>query len=146
MSDPLLGAILAVLAAASWAAGAVVARLGMRNMGPTTATFISLVSGFVVTLAIALVMDAGAIFAVSMGTIGMFAVLGAIQFPIGRFLSYNGIRLAGVAPASAILGSSPIVAASLALIFLDEELTIPVIMGILAVVAGLAIVVSERRE
>ena len=146
MPDAMLGAILAGLAAASWAAGAVVARLGMRTMGSTSGTFISLVSGFVVVLAIALAMDFRAMFSISLATLGMFAVLGSIQFPVGRFLSYNGIRLAGVAPASAILGSSPIVAASLALVFLDEELTLPVIVGILAVVGGLAIVVSERRE
>jgi uncharacterized membrane protein len=133
------------MAAAAWAIGAVLARLGMRTMGSTTATFISLVSGFVVTLAIALAMDFRAIFAVSLSTVGMFAVLGAIQFPIGRFFSYNGIRLAGVAPASAILGSSPIVAAALALVFLDEEITVTVVIGILAVVAGLAVVVSEKR-
>lgn len=145
MSETAIGAILAVMAAAAWASGAVVARLGMRTMGSTTATFISLVSGFVVTLTIALAMDFRAVFAVSLGTAGMFAIVGSIQFPIGRFLSYNGIRLAGVAPASAILGSSPIVAAGLALVFLSEELTVTVVIGILAVVAGLAVVVSEKR-
>ena len=145
MSDPVFGSVLALLAATSWAAGAVLARLGLRTMGPTTGTFISLVSGFMITLAIALAMDFDAVFAISLGTLGMFAVLGSIQFPIGRFFSYNGIRLAGVARASTILGASPIVAASLALIFLDERLTIPVFVGILAVVAGLTIVVSERR-
>ena len=104
MPDATVGAVLATMAAASWATGAVVARLGMRTMGSMSGTFISLVSGFLVTLAIALAMDFQAVFSISLATLGMFAVLGAIQFPVGRFLSFNGIRLAGVAPASAILG------------------------------------------
>ena len=36
-------------------------------------------------------------------------------------------------------------AASLALVFLGEEVTLLVVIGILAVVGGLAIVVSETR-
>ena len=46
MSDTLLGAILAALAATSWATGAIFARIGMQHMGSTTGTFFSLITGF----------------------------------------------------------------------------------------------------
>jgi drug/metabolite transporter (DMT)-like permease len=145
MSDLALGAVFAALAATAWAVGAIFARIGMQHMGSTTGTFISLVSGFLLTLAIALALDFDALFSVSLVTILWFAALGAIQFPIGRFLNYNGIRLAGVAPATAILGSSPLFAGVLALLFLGEQMTPMILVGILAVAAGLALVMSERR-
>jgi drug/metabolite transporter (DMT)-like permease len=144
-SDILLGAFLAALAAASWATGAVFARVGMQHMGSTTGTFVSLVAGFVIIMAISLLVDGSALFAVSLGTLAWFALLGSIQFPLGRFLNYNGIRLAGVAPASILLGASPLFAGILAIIFLDEQVTPMIVVGILAVVAGLALVMSERR-
>ena len=145
MSDLFMGSLFALAAAAFWATGAIFARIGMQHMGSTTGTFISLVVGFVAILAIALALDFDALFSVSLTTIGWLVLLGMVQFPIGRFLNYNGIRLAGVAPASAILGSSPLFAAILALIFLGEQVTPMIGVGILAVGAGLALVVSERR-
>ena len=145
MSETASGVIFAALAATSWASGAVLARVGMTRIGSTTGTFISLVSGFLVTLVIALVIDFDALWAISLGTMGMFAILGSIQFPLGRFLNFNAIRLVGVAPASAVLGASPLFAATLALLFLDETLTLTMAVGITAVVAGLALVLTERR-
>lgn len=145
ISDPILGAILAALAATAWAVGAIFARIGMQHMGSTTGTFLSLVSGLVVIFAIAMAVDGEAMFSVSLTTILWFAALGTIQFPLGRFLNYNGIRLAGVAPATAVLGASPLFAAILALIFLGEQITPMIGAGVVAVVAGLALIMSERR-
>ncbi len=146
MSDVLLGAIFAAMAAASWATGAVFARVGMQFMGSTTGTFISLVAGFFAIALISLLVDGLALFQITLVGLAWFALLGSIQFPLGRFLNYNGIRLAGVAPASTILGASPLFAAILAIIFLGESPTLVTVMGILTVVAGIALVMSERRR
>ena len=140
MSDTLLGAILAALAATSWATGAIFARIGMQHMGSTTGTFFSLITGFLLILVIALLLDYEAMFNVSAQTISWFILLAFIQFPLGRFLNFNGIKYAGVAPATAILGSTPVFSAILALIFLGEQITLMIGLGIVAVVIGLAMV------
>ena len=41
----MLGVILAIIASASWGASAVVARLGLLNMHPVAATWLSLITG-----------------------------------------------------------------------------------------------------
>ncbi len=116
MSDPILGALFAALAATSWVAGAVLARIGMQHVGSTTGTFISLAAGLVNISAVALGTDSRALLAVSQSTILWFVLLGVIQFPGGRFLNYTGIRLAGVARVTTISGTSPLFAVLLAIL------------------------------
>jgi drug/metabolite transporter (DMT)-like permease len=89
-------------------------------------------------------MDSQALFAVSPSTILWFVLLGLIQFPGGRFLNYTGIRLAGVARATSISGTSPLFAALLAILFLGEQVTSSIVLGTVAVAAGLALVMSQR--
>jgi transporter family protein len=144
MSDPLFGAFFAALASTSWAAGACFARLGMQQVGSRTGTFISLAVGFVTISVVAWGMDSQALFAVSGSTILWFALLGLIQFPGGRFLNYTGIRLAGVARATSISGTSPLFAALLAILFLGEQVTSSILLGTAAVAVGLALVMSQR--
>jgi drug/metabolite transporter (DMT)-like permease len=146
MSDPLSGAIFAALASTSWAAGACFARVGMQQVGSRSGTVISLAAGFVTISVVAWVMDSQALFAVSRSTVLWFALLGLIQFPGGRFLNYTGIRLAGVARATSISGSSPLFAALLAIVFLGERVTFSILLGTLAVAVGLALVMSQRGQ
>lgn len=152
MSDPLFGALFAVLAAMSWALGTIFVRLGTQRLAVTTGTLVSLLSGFVVILAVTAAMHPGELVGVPRATVLWIALLAMVQFPIGRFLTYQGIRLAGVAPATSIAGSSPLVAAILAAIFLHEPITVLIVAGIVAVVVGLALVMGDswavgaRRE
>jgi drug/metabolite transporter (DMT)-like permease len=145
MDNTMIGALFAVLAATSWASGAIFARIGMQHMGSTTGTFFSLITGFFAILLIALITDYNGLFNVTGAIIPWFILLAFIQFPLGRFLNFNGIKLAGVAPATAILGSTPVFSAVFALIFLGEVITPLIGIGILCVVGGLAIVLYEKK-
>ncbi len=60
----------------------------------------------------------------------------------GRFLYYTSVSLIGVGRATALGGATPIVASLLAVLFLGELLTLPLALGIIAVVAGVALIVS----
>lgn len=116
----------------------------MQQVGSRTGTFISLAAGFVIISVVAWSMDSQALFAVTRSSILWFALLGLIQFPGGRFLNYTGIRLAGVARTTSISGTSPLFAALLAILFLGEQVTSSIVLGTLAVAAGLALVMSQR--
>ena len=116
----------------------------MQQVGSRAGTLISLATGFVIISVVAWGMDSQALFAVSPSTILWFVLLGLIQFPGGRFLNYTGIRLAGVARATSISGTSPLFAALLAIFFLGEQVTSSIVLGTVAVAAGLALVMSQR--
>ena len=118
--------------------------MGMQQVGSRTGTFISLAAGFVTISVVAWGIDSRALFAVTWSSILWFALLGLIQFPGGRFLNYTGIRLAGVARTTSISGTSPLFAALLAILFLGEQVTSSILLGTVAVAAGLALVMSQR--
>jgi drug/metabolite transporter (DMT)-like permease len=141
----LLGIVYAVAAAASWALGAVFVRLGTQHVSVTTGTFISLASGLTVISATTLVLHPQEVLSVSGSALVWLAALGLVQFPVGRFLNYKAIGLAGVAPATTISGTSPLVASILAAVFLHERLTLPLMLGTLAVVIGLGLVMSDSQ-
>ena len=143
MSDPTLGVIFALIASTSWAVGAICARVGMRQVSSSTGTLISLMAGFAAISTITLIIDFDAVFSVSSTTLLWLALLGFIQFPVGRFLHYSGIQLAGVGLASTVGGAVPLFAAIMAVIFLGEQMTFPIAVGTVAVVLGLALVMSR---
>ncbi|MEE8348940.1 MAG: DMT family transporter [Acidobacteriota bacterium] len=145
MSDPMLGVIFALIASTSWAGGAVFARVGMKQVSSSIGTLISLMAGFLVISSIALIIDFEAVFKVPFSTLRWLALLGLIQFPVGRFLHYNGIRLAGVGPASTMGGAVPLFAVIMAIIFLGEPLTVSIAVGTVAVVLGLALVMNRAH-
>jgi len=144
MSDTLIGVLFATLASCCWAIGAVLARIAMQRIPAGVATLISLSSGFLVVTGVSLFLYGPGLINVTSTDLLWFVLLALIQFPGGRFLNFNGIRLAGVSTGTAITGSSPLFAALLAALFLKEHLTLFVLAGTTAVVYGLSLVMRER--
>lgn len=71
---------------------------------------------------------------------------GIIHFVAGRLLAYNSYRLIGANKASAFLRSNPLFALLFAALFLNESLTIFIILGVLAIVGGAVLVSMERKS
>ena len=146
MSDPTIGVIVALMASVCWAVGSILVRLGIDKVSPPSATFFSILSGFFFVAAIALVIDAGAFLEISASTFAGFALVGLLAFMVGRLLYYTSVSLIGVGRATAMGGATPIVAAVLAVLFLDEQLTVQLAIGIMAVVVGIGLIVSGPAQ
>ena len=144
MSDELIGITLALLAAVGWAGSSIFARLGLQHVRNTTGTMVSMVTGLAVVAAVALPFYGGRILLLPLVAFAWFALLGVLNFVLGRFFSYTAIHLAGVARASPVVSTSPLWAMIIAVIFLNETLTILTLIGAVAIVGGLALIMSER--
>ncbi|MBI2166577.1 MAG: DMT family transporter [Chloroflexi bacterium] len=140
----MLGIVLAILASMAWAAGAVIARMGLAHMRTTTGTAISLASGLVLTMGLAFAFYREAIFALPGWIFLWFLLHGTLSFPMGRFFQYMAYSLAGVGRAATLVGAAPIFASLLAILFAGETITLPLLLGTMAVVGGVALIVSER--
>ncbi len=138
------GIIYALIAAFAWAVGAIVIRLALLHLRPTSGTVISLASGTAVSMGLAIGFHSGAIAGLSIGALLGIALYGAINFPLGRLFNYSSVRLLGVSRATPVFSAAPFIAMVLAIIFLDEQLTVPIVLGALAVMAGVALIVSEQ--
>ncbi len=143
MSDELIGITLALLAAAGWATSSIFARLGLQHVRNTTGTMVSMVTGLVVVGAVALPFYGSRILLLPLVAFAWFALLGLLNFVLGRFASYTAIHLAGVVRASPMVATSPLWATIIAIIFLNEAPTLLTLVGAVAIVGGLVLIMSE---
>lgn len=141
----MLGVVAALCAALGWGASAILARLGLDGVSPALGTLISLVSSFAVTLVVALIVQPEGFAQLSVSTVLWFALIGLVNFPIGRQLNFQAIKRIGPARAAPLFGTSTLFAMLIAVLFTDEEVTVPLVAGSLMVVTGIILVVREQK-
>ena len=76
-------------------------------------------------------------------TIGWFAVMGALNHPMGRLFTFTAVSLIGATRSSPVSSTTPIFAIALAAIFLGERPHPLAILGTLMVVSGLIFVITQ---
>jgi DME family drug/metabolite transporter len=69
----------------------------------------------------------------------IFVVVGFFQPGLTRLLTYKGIDALGVAVTDPIRATTPLFSAMMAIIFLGEEVTPPIIMATLLIIAGITL-------
>jgi drug/metabolite transporter, DME family len=129
--------LIALGAALSYAASGIAAKRGLRYSTPITVTLIS-VTIHAVTLSAALLLTGG-IPAVSWWVLFLFALTGTLQ-PIIRLFTYAGIHYIGASRGTTLRGAHPLFSTSLAIIFLGEQATVPVIAGTVLIVGGITLI------
>src|SRR2546430_10461326 len=67
----------------------------------------------------------------------IFAVVGLFQPGLRRLLSYKGIDALGVAITDPIRATTPLFSAIMAIIFLGEKMTLPIVVATLMIIAGI---------
>lgn len=144
--DHAAGVGLALVSALGFGAVAVFARLGMRHVRPTTATVASLIISALVTLVVALSVDAGELASLSAVAFGLILLNAALSYLVGRLFNFTGVRLVGASRASIIIGTSPLFSAGLAVWLLGEQLSAPILAGTVLIIIGVGVILSGRRE
>lgn len=79
MDNTAMGAMLAIGAALFWGVGNTIARVGLQSIKATSAVILSLVASLTVALIVALLFEFKSLVAV-----GWFAIIGVLQFALGR--------------------------------------------------------------
>src|SRR5438046_6782537 len=69
----------------------------------------------------------------------IFVVVGFFQPGLTRLLSYKGIDALGVAITDPIRATTPLFSAAMAIIFLGEQITLPIIVATLMIIAGITL-------
>ncbi len=144
----MLGALFAVLSALSFSTNAVLVRRGVTQASPSQGAFITVMIGvplfFVAALAAGQLLRAGDLPASSYG---LLAFAGIIHFILGRSLNYRAIAAVGAARTAPIQALTIPYSILIALIFLDESITLGMAAGIGLIMVGPAIMVerSGRR-
>jgi drug/metabolite transporter (DMT)-like permease len=129
--------LIALVAAVSYAISGIAAKRGLRYSTPVTVTLVS-VAIHAVVLWIALLIFRG-VPVVSWWVLFLFVLSGLLQ-PILRFLTYAGIHYVGAAAGTTLRGAHPLFSTTLAILFLGEPLNPLIVLGTIAIVAGVALI------
>ncbi|MGZ8499479.1 MAG: DMT family transporter [Candidatus Binatia bacterium] len=76
---------------------------------------------------------------VTLASLLIFVGVGFFQPGLTRLLTYKGIDALGVAITDPIRASTPLFSAALAIIFLGEEITLPIIVATLMIIGGITL-------
>lgn len=132
------------MAASGFGLSAVFIKAAMSSVSVKTATVMSLISSTVVTMGFAFLLHFGEIMSLSPKAFLWFALAGLITFLGGRLLNFQAISLVGASKASAVVSSTPLFAAILAVSFLNENISTMLAIGTMMIVTGIALVVMQE--
>lgn len=126
--------LVALVASITTALSSVMATRGMRDSNPDTANLV-LTGIQTVVLTGLLITD---IPEINYTAVLWYAVAGVCGSFLARLLTMMSYKRIGVSAGSALIGTSPVVTTILAVVFLGEPLLLPVVLGALCVVGGIA--------
>ena len=132
------------MAALGFGLSAVFIKAAMSSVSVKTATVISLVSSAFVTMVFAFLLYSDEIISLSPMAFLWFILAGLITFLGGRLLNFQAIDLVGASKASAVVSSTPLFAAILAVSFLNETVSMMLGIGTTMIVTGIALVVIQE--
>ena len=129
----------ALLSALGFACGNVFIRMGIERVTPRAATFWPVLTGAVLLISMAFALNFSEIKSLKLSTVGWFALMGLMAYPLARVLQNTAINMVGAARAVPMASVQPLVAFMLGL--LGERPNLLVSAGTPVIVAGLLMVV-----
>lgn len=140
----MLGILLALFAATFWGFSAILVRLGLQHLRPTTGTWVSMIPGILLVMTLAVVFNVENITDLEAIAFLWFAVSGFFNFALGRFFNTLSIQLSGVTRATPLFSTAPLFAMILAIIFLGEAVTPWLFFGTIVIVSGIILITGEQ--
>jgi uncharacterized membrane protein len=110
---------------------------GLRYSNPATAVITSLLINVVFLWGVSLILVP--LSSLSSPAILIFVVVGFFQPGLTRLLTYKGIDALGVAITDPIRATTPLFSAMMAIIFLGEKITLPIIIATVMIMAGITL-------
>ena len=139
-----MGVFLGLTAAFLFGISSVIVRIGLQELRSSTGTMISLFSGLCLIMTLALIFHWDTVTQLTGQSYLWFMLSGLLNFKMGRFMNFSSDQRIGVSRATPVVNSAPLFAAAFAIVILGEEMTAPLRLGTLCVMAGIALIVSQR--
>jgi drug/metabolite transporter (DMT)-like permease len=131
-----------LIAALSFGLNAVLVRKALKYTTPATAT-ISVAAVQTLILSIVLAFEHPAF---NLKAVGYFIVAGFLAAIMGRTFNYMSIEALGVPVSTSLVGTNPLWAMILGVVFLGEVVTLPIIVGSTLVVIGVALISGLGKD
>ena len=141
----LYGECLALTSAVLWGAIPVLVRKGLPHSSASVAVLLGLLASVPLLLFVFFLHPRLVTQAVAPQAAVWFAAVGITGSCLGRVFNYMGVARLGAARATPLINSSPLFTTILALVFLREQITPKILMGVLCIVAGIVVLAGQQR-
>ena len=140
--------IFALLASFSFAGSVVFVRKATAHTGESfTPVAVSVFMGIPFFAVVLLITgDWSNLLSVSWRALILLGAAGVIHFVAGRFLGYSSYRLIGANKATTFVNTNPFYTVIFGVLFLNELLTIYLILGVICIFTGVALISTERKS
>lgn len=129
---------LLLMASIGWAVAVVLVRLAVAEVGVIVGNAVRLPLATAMLLGISL---PGGLRGMSWRSWGLVALAGMASYGLGSLLFLEAVKLSGAARATILSSTSPLFLAPLSLFFLRERITVPILLGTVLCVLGVALIV-----
>lgn len=147
ISETTLGALAALGSAMAWAVTSLLARSLMPGLGSVAVNAVrSTIGGVILVVWVLATAGAGAFTAISAHAWLLLTLSIVIAIAIGDTVFFESTRALGLGRAMTISTTYPVGAAAIAAVFLDEPLTLTIMVGTLVTLAGLVFIVAPWAE
>jgi transporter family protein len=109
----------------------------LRHSNPATGVISSLLVNIIFLWGLTLLFVSMA--NVTVGSLMIFVAVGFFQPGLTRLLTYKGIDTLGVAITDPIRATTPLFSAMMAIVFLGEEITVPIVAATFMIIAGITL-------
>lgn len=140
----MLGEILTIAAAVCWALGASLYRKSLLNVRPVTLNlFRSIPATIYAFAALYLLGKWNLLFELNITSLVYIGFSSLLVLAVGDILYFTGLKSVGVSKTVPIAYSYSIFVALISIIFLEESLTAPILIGTVTVISGIWLVTSR---
>ena len=140
----LYGEGLALTSAVLWGIIPVLVRKGLLHSNASVAVFLGLLASVPLLFLVFSFHPRPVTQAVAPQAAVWFAAVGVMGPCLGRVFNYLGVARLGATRATPLINSSPLFTTILALVFLREQVTLKILLGVLSIVAGIAVLTGKR--
>ena len=140
----MLGVVYSLLTVAGFAFTYFIVRLATQHIRASTVTLISATVSALIGFAIVAIFLREQLLGITLVAFGWFFLVAFTQVLLARYLSYTSVHWAGITRATPILSTTPLFAMILGVVFLDERVTPLLLIGTLAITAGIILIVRQQ--
>lgn len=141
----LSGEYLALTTAVLWGAIPVLVRKGLAHSTASVAVLLGLLASIPLLFLLVSLHPHSVAQVVAPQAALWFVGVGLLGPCLGRVFNYMSVARLGAARATPLVNASPLFTTLLALVFLGEHITLKILLGMLCVVAGIAVLTGQRR-
>ena len=139
------GELFALLAACLWGTAPIFVRKGLPHANASGGVLCGLLASLPL-MALVFVFHPRSVTRVVTPEAALWFVAAGISGPrLGRLFNYLGVSHLGAAKSTPLVNTAPLFTTVFALLFLQEDITLKILCGILSVVAGVVVLTGQNR-